>query len=108
MPTQNTIKSKSSMVFMGIITSIVILTMTLYNQVNVLPYAYDTTLPLSIREHFLNTKFVLGSLSLFLGGAVIIYGTIVLLKQFKNAWLILLLGCVIFFLGMIQSTHLFD
>ncbi|MCB0401341.1 MAG: hypothetical protein KDD41_04610 [Flavobacteriales bacterium] len=55
-----------------------------------------------------DTKFMLGSIALFLGPLAVLPGVIAGIKKQKLGWIAAGAGLVSFLLGAIQSTHMFS
>ncbi len=61
-----------------------------------------------IYHEYHNQKFVLGSIALFSGILAVLMGIFPAIKKVKIAWMAVMLGLVAFFLGAMQSTHMFS
>lgn len=99
----------------GLILSIVGLFFGLYCQFQIIPSfnALDTQYDLSKIERakwnsLADLKFLIGSITLFLGALAAVIGLVVGLKKQKIGWVILVLSFISFILGVIQSTHMFS
>lgn len=99
----------------GLILSIVGLFFGLYCQFQIIPSfnALDTLYDLSKIERakwnsLADLKFLIGSITLFLGALAAVIGLVVGLKKQKIGWVILVLSFISFILGVIQSTHMFS
>jgi len=61
-----------------------------------------------IYHEYKNQKFVLGSIALFSGILAVVIGIYPAIKKVKLAWVAAGIGLIAFFLGAMQSTHLFS
>lgn len=99
----------------SLIVAIIGLAVGIYCQIVVMPeYNYlDEKYDLSQIERdmyyaYSDTKFLLGSIALFIGPLGILMGAIAGVKKQKLGWIATAVGLASFLLGAMQSTHLFS
>lgn len=99
----------------GLVLALIGLSIGIYCQVAIMPHynyleAMDNLSGID-RDMFYaysDTKFLLGSIALFVGPLAAILGIIAGIKKRKTGWIAAGLGLVSFILGAMQSTHIFS
>lgn len=104
-----------TLAIIGLVLALIGLSVGVYCQIAIMPhyYALDAKYDLSGIERdmfyaYSDTKFLLGSIALFIGPLAAILGVIAGIKKQKIGWIALGLALVSFILGAIQSTHMFS
>jgi disulfide bond formation protein DsbB len=93
----------------GLIISIIGISSGIYCQIEYMPKVDQADIfgP-ELWHSYMEDKFMLGSIALFSGIAGVLVGTIAGIKKEKIGWIAVLIGLVSFFLGALQSTHMFS
>ena len=93
----------------GIVIALIGLGAGIYCQVEYVPKAdQEDVFGLELWIMYMDAKFLYGSIALFAGASGLLLGLIGGIKKEKLGWIAVGIGLISTFLGLAQSTHMFD
>jgi hypothetical protein len=93
----------------GLIISVIGISSGIYCQIEYMPKVDQAELfGDALYYSYMEDRFMFGSVALFSGITGVLFGAITGVKKEKIGWIAVLIGLVSFFLGALQSTHMFS